>query len=158
MAAQVRQIDELLVLVERGLLDELTPAEVDVLERAAGGDPWIAHQLADLRATGPVLADEPLPPDQAQWAEVWRNVAVRSTPRSGGQWWFNSVAAVAAGLLFAVWLGAGNTTEARWALRPDRQLEVLEVETFGDEMPLVMTVGEGDGFPVIWVMDESEGA
>ncbi len=158
MTSQSRKTEELLELVARDRLDELTPDEVTRLEAVADADPRVEARLAGLAAGGRALADAPLP-STAQWEQVWQAIdAARPASKRRARFWFSPVAIAAAIAMFVVWsFPWSHGHEVGWALRLDANAEIVELETFGGELPFVVSAGDNGGFPVIWVMDESEG-
>jgi len=160
-----RNNDDLLRLVADGRLDALRPDEVAALEK---------HLLADLRAADacasvppepdPLFASTPVPlPTESSWQGVWREIerAAREkhTPVRSLGWrlWPPIMAAAACVLVLTSWFSrpAGTAGAADSLLATN--VEVLELEVFGDETPMVVATGD-HGAAIIWVLDESEGA
>jgi anti-sigma factor RsiW len=155
MSDETRKVDPaaLLAKVERAGLLALTPDEVLALEQAAARSTTVADRLAALATAPSPMEQVPAPPS------AWPNLPTQSagSPRTAPPLWrfARSGVAVAAALLLAVGLSYWDASVAARInpLVPDHSAEILSLETYGEQAPMVVTVGEQETFPVIWLTD-----
>lgn len=159
MSQATRDIDELLALVAAGQLDALSPEEVERFETALAADDALAARLAEMPVGASDLPDV-MTPTAAEWNRVW--AGVERSQRRGWHLgrlvhhWQAMAAAAVIVLMVGIWeLMPTNVKQAKsWQLRPDNDIQVVDLESFGDDTPVVLAGGDGD-FPVIWVMEDS---
>ena len=162
-------LDPLLDRVAAGRLDDLTPEQIDALEAHLNATPDAEQRLADvLPETDPRLdVAAPMPTD-VEWNEVWQGIdsaarkrestarAIRRTIRL----WQPLAAVAACVALLLVWRWSPLTTAPEWPIALSSDVEVLELEVFGDASAFVSYSDDGQGAAMIWVLDDStsEGA
>ena len=158
-------LDQLLDRVAAGRLDDLTPEQVAALEAHLNATP-AAEGLADvLPEADPRLSSTASMPTDAEWDEVWQQVdsaaaargrTARAIRRAIRLW--QPLAAVAACVaLLLVWRWAPFTSGPEWPIELSADVEVLELEVFGDASAFVSYSDEGQGAAVIWVLDDGAG-
>lgn len=156
-----------LQMLLHGDLDRLTAEEVAALEARLSGDEAAAAELAGAQPPAPDAAWTTTPPVSADgWAEVWRAVtAAQASSRQvqqptagrmgrGGGWWRGlAIGAAAAGLTLALWQASpqARTAPQPWPVEWAQQLDVEEVESYGDTLPLIMAGGQ-HGVAGVWVL------
>ena len=166
MTASHDNFDELLKQVAAGRLDGLTPEQVAALETHLNATPSAEERLAEvLPETDPRLSATTSMPTDAEWDQVWRRVdsaaavggktarAIRRTIRL----WQPLTALAACVALLLVWRWAPLSTGSDWPIALSADVEVLELEVFGDASAFVSYSDEGEGAAVIWVLDEGAG-
>lgn len=152
MAATDPRIEVLMQRVAAGELDALTADEVALLEKAVDADAELADRLAAaMPPADEFVGVEDAPSDEA-WERVWSEVA--PVRRKAAGWWWQPIAAAAAVALMVgtwQWTGLSATPEAPWRL--GGEVEVLELETFEEGVPMVMSVGDAE-MQVIWIVGD----
>ncbi len=163
MSDGVRDIRELFGLLDAGRLDELTPEEVRRLETHLDATPADADRLSRVAPpTDPLLQAPPPSVPQPRWDAVWENVTAAAGPARPGprvlRLW-RPLAAVAAAVVLGIGLWDYDRVAApapdAWPVQWADTVEIDELESAGDTMPLVLSAGD-EAVPVIWVF-ESEG-
>lgn len=163
--AERDNLDALLRDVAAGRLDELTPAQVELLAAHVDSSPESAARLGAVVPAADSALAPPIPaPSEAEWARVWRAVeaggAASSAPRLRMRLgWARPLVALAACVGFAVvWVSTlGRTPAAMGGMSADVEISELAV---ADGYTSSVSVGE-DGSAIIWVMesdDEPQGA
>jgi hypothetical protein len=152
-------IDALLKRLEAEGLDALTPDEVAILAAAADDRPEVGARLGAL-VTPPVpVAAAVGAPNAAVWDDAWAAIAPRTASRSGGRrlgMWQQVFAAAAAVLLaVGIWQGRLPMAADGRPIELDSSVEILSLEAYGEQAPMVVTVGDEGNYPVIWLVDES---
>lgn len=156
MSESERTIGVLLTLVAEGRLDALTDAEMHRLEHALNTNPALADQIGGMTADGGAYA--PAQPTDAEWERVWAGVDTdQQAVTSPRRLWRIGPLSVAAALVMMVGLWRLATPATALTLTPDDDVEIVSVETFGDDAPFIIAAADDDEFPVIWVI-ENEGA
>jgi len=172
-------LERWLKLVEQDQLDDLTPDQVAQLERYLNERPAAAQRLAARRpALAPSLPPAAPVPNDAQWNAAWSRidsrrdadfgravdadkaagrVPCRARPRRVFTLWHGIAAAAACIVLVVSWSVFRTSNGGRAPIQPATHARIDNLEVFGDRTAIVMSAGEDDPFPVIWVMD-NEGA
>ena len=166
MTTPADNLDELLDRVAAGRLDELTPEQVAALEDHLNATPSAEGRLADvLLEADPRLSATTSMPTDAEWDQVWQRVdsaaAARGktarTIRRTIRLWQPLTALAACVALLLVWRWAPLSTGSDWPIALSADVEVLELEVFGDASAFVSYSDEGQGAAVIWVLDDGAG-
>lgn len=152
-------IDELLKRLEAEGLDALTPEEVDTLATAADERPEVGARLNAVATPETPLVAAVGAPRAAAWDDTWEAIARRTASRSGGRrlgMWQQVFAAAAAVLLaVGIWQGRLPMAADGRPVELDSSVEILSLEAYGEQAPMVVTVGDEGSYPVIWLVDES---
>lgn len=174
-------LEALLRRVEAGELDSLTPEQIDALETFLNESPAAADRLANVRPApestsalsafpdAPGFGQASIPsPDKAEWDRVWNNIeAAEAAPRMaapvetcnrsvGGRLlklWPLFMAAAACFAIMLTWHFAAVPASAEWEIRLADQVEVEELNVYGDAIAFVDF--NNDGTAMIWVFEES---
>jgi hypothetical protein len=158
--------DELLDRVAAGRLDGLTPEQVAALEVHLNATPAAEERLADVvPAADPRLSVSTPVPTDAEWEDVWQRVdSARPTRASTARairrtihLWRPLAALAACVALLLVWRWAPLSTGSDWPIALSADVEVLELEVFGDASAFVSYSDDGRGAAVIWVLDDGAG-
>jgi hypothetical protein len=164
MTTPADNLDELLDRVAAGRLDDLTPAQVAALELHLNATSAAEERLTDVVPTAdPCLSASTPIPSHAEWEDVWHRIdsarparasTARVIRRTIRVW--QPLAALAACLaLLLVWRWSPFSTAADWPIELSSNVEVLEIEVFGDASAFVSYSDEEHGAAVIWVLDDS---
>lgn len=166
MTTPADNLDELLDRVVAGRLDELTPEQAAALEAHLNATPAAAERLADVlpQVDQRLRVSTPVPTD-AEWDQVWQRVdsaaAARGktarTIRRTIRLWQPLTALAACVVLLLVWRWAPLSAGSDWPIALSADVEVLELEVFGDASAFVSYSDEGQGAAVIWVLDDDAG-
>jgi hypothetical protein len=152
-------IDALLKRFEAEGLDALTPDEVETLAAAADGRLEVGARLSAVATPETPLAAAVGAPSAAAWDDTWEAITRRTASRSGGRrlgMWQQVFAAVAAVLLaVGIWQGRLPMAADGRPVELDSSVEILSLEAYGEQAPMVVTVGDEGSYPVIWLVDES---
>jgi len=157
MEPRSADIQATLDAIAAGELDALDPDQVQRVAAAVNADPALAARLAGIvpRVQPVHRAGVPQPSDAA-WERVWQRIAVATvgqTRRRVLRLWRPALAAAACALLALIWnLGRAPAPE-EWPVRWAQRVEINDLEVPAGVIPLVL-VGESDGVPGIWVLDD----
>ena len=163
MTQLCENLSETLEAVAAGRFDSVAPERMDALEIHLNECADCAGRLAEVRPEpDPSLRVDIATPSAAQWDDVWKRVAPDARPaqrppriRKSYPFW-STIAAVAACFVMAVvWRFGKAPADTGWDLQLAVDVEVVEVEVFGDATPFILS-GD-DGGSIIWVLDEPGG-
>lgn len=165
MKAPDHDMDDLLMRVTDGRLDELTPEQVAALEAHLSATPAAAERLANvLPAPDPRLILPESLPSEVDWNELWERIDTATAARQPApraisrvlRLWPPLVAAAACLLLAVLWRTTLSPAESPWEIRLSDDVVVHELEVFGDASAFVAYSGDESGTAVIWVFGEDE--
>lgn len=148
-------------LAEQGL-DALSPDDVARLEAAANANPALEARLARLTPVPePIWQTLPPMPDDEQWDAMWARVHKRSTPQAQPvrrrltlRTYLRPIVAAAACVLLAlVWNTYERSETSAWPVEWAHQVEINNLEVPEGETAFVLTAGEANEIPVIWVLN-----
>lgn len=156
--------------IDFGNIDAISPEQIAELETALNAHEAGVSHLADrLAKPDPRLAsaldaaERPAMPPPEAWDRMWDRITAETgrhqhapaAPHRIVRLW-RPAAAVAACLFLATawWLQTPTTASDPWPVTLATNVEIEQVESFGDTMPLVMSVGD-EGMPVIWVVEDT---
>lgn len=166
MATDPRQLDELLTRLTEGRLDELTPDQVQALERYLNESVPAAERLWTCKPPPlPGLRRGAPAPGPQDWEHLWQHIEAAAPPprvrvtqgRAGMtrrltfSLWLGGAAVAACVALGVLWRLAATPSPARAMLA--RHVVIDNLETFGDSTPVVVSTDPGEGISVIWVVD-----
>jgi hypothetical protein len=169
MTTPDENFDQLLDRVAAGRLDDLTPEQIDALEAHLNATPTAEQRLADVlpEADPRLSVAAPMPTDD-EWSEVWQGVESTTRKRESSarairraiRLWQPFAAVAACVALLLVWRWSPLTAAPDWPIALSSDVEVLELEVFGDASAFVSYSDDGQGAAMIWVLDDStsEGA
>jgi hypothetical protein len=168
MPSEPHNLDDALKALATGDVDALSPEQVERLEGLLNSRP----ELADAFARQLAVPDEPLraaltsaaTPSANQWERAWNGIASAegsaARARGRGRIWrlWAPLSAVAASLLLVgVWRAtAPAPAPAPWPMQLASDVEIDELEVYGDATAFVVYTGGDEGIDVIWVL-EGEG-
>jgi hypothetical protein len=166
MTTPADNVDDLLDRVAAGRLDDLTPAQVAGLEVHLNATPAAEERLTDVVPTAdPRLSASTAVPSDAEWEDVWQRIdsarpARASTARAIKRtirFWQPLAALAACVALLVAWRWGPFSTRSDWPIQLSSDVEVLELEVFGDASAFVSYSDDGQGVTVIWVLDDDAG-
>jgi hypothetical protein len=165
MTTPDENFDQLLDRLAGGRSDDLTPEQIDALEAHLNTTPAAAQRLADVvPEPDPRLGLAAPTPTEAEWSRVWRGVdsAARRRASSAGairrtiRFWQPLAALAACVALLLVWRWSPLAAAPEWPIALSSDVEVLELEVFGDASAFVSYSDDGQGAAMIWVLDDSD--
>lgn len=172
MPQTCEQFADLLTAASAGDFDALSPEQIEQLEAHVNACPACAERLGDATPTPDPALDALKQvgagtgaPTPEVWENVWDGIEAGRLSDSAPQpvksrrsllrrIWKPLTAAAACLMVAAVW----RATTGPWTVSPAVQLstnvEVHELEVFGDETAIVFSMDSNNGAAVIWVLDE----
>ena len=157
-----KEIQADLNAVQAGELDALTPDQIARLEEHLNADAAVAARLAGVTppANVPGQGDVELPSAET-WERVWERVDAATTSELPAKrtlfmlrGWRPVIAAAAVCVLaVGLWRSRPASPAADWPVEWAHEVEVSDIEVFGDGTPLVIAAGTGETIPVIWVLE-----
>lgn len=167
------ELERLLTLVEYGRLDQLAPAQIAEIERLLNHDPALAERLAGrIPPLDRAARLAPQPSDDG-WQRVWNNIANAAAKAPAGtpagartgaaaavpppthslvNLWRSAAALAACIILVITWRALGPSLPGG-QVRPALNAQIDSLQVFGDRTGIIVSAGDGEAFPVIWVMD-----
>jgi len=167
MSETTPNLDALLDRLAAGELDAFEPDEIEALERHLNEHSGAAERMINVKppAAGELAFDEPMP-DESAWGAVWDGIdagvksARRSTIRRSR--WSNlfrvSGALAACALAMVAWKITRPDASAGWSMELAGNVEIEDLEVFGDETGFVSYADDDSGAAFVWVMEDAEGA
>lgn len=170
MSSEADNLDQALKALQAGDLDALTPEQMDRLEGLLNSRPQLADTLtgrlaapdARLRAA---LDDEAADagPSAPEWERAWNRISTSSgaastSRRATGRFWrlWAPLTAAAACLLMAAsWWGSALPAGPQpWPMKLATEVEINELEVYGNATAFVVSAGGESGVGIIWVLEE----
>lgn len=159
MTQPIRASDELLELLKAGRLDALTADEVERLEAGLNERPQEIDGVLARVAADDLPNDWPAP-SESEWRRAWVAIERETSGYGyGGPWriWRGLAAAAACVLAALSWRFDAQTPAATPQIQLANQVDIQELEVFGDAFAAVSYSGETGGAAVIWVFEGDQG-